>query len=174
MRLGEAVVGERRHLHEQLLGDLAGDPTLGHPVEQPLLELLHPLPAALGAHRLAQLVGLARREPGDVDRHLHQLLLEQRHPERLAQAVLEQRVQVRDRLLPVAAADVRVHRPALDRAGADQRDLDDEVVEPRAACSRGSVAIWARLSIWNTPTVSARQSIAYTSSSCGMVARSTS
>ena len=94
------------------------------------LQPLHPRRRALRAHRLAQLVGLGRREPGDVDRHLHQLLLEQRHAERLAEAVLEQRVEVRDRLLAVAPADVRVHRAALDRAGPDQRDLDDEVVEP--------------------------------------------
>ena len=40
---------------------------------------------------------------------------------------------------------------ALDRAGADDRDLDDEVVEARAGFSRGSMFICARLSTWNTP-----------------------
>ena len=38
-------------------------------------------------------------------------------------------MEVGDRLLAVAPADVRVHRPALDRARPDQRHLDDEVVE---------------------------------------------
>ena len=129
VRLGEAVVGERSQLHVQVVGDLAGDAPLGHAGVQPLLETLHPRRRALRAHRLAQLVGLRRREPGEVDRQLHQLLLEQRHAERALQAPLGQRVGVGDRLLPVAAADVGMHRPALDRAGADERDLDDEVVE---------------------------------------------
>ena len=42
----------------------------------------HPQLGALRRHRLAQLVGLGGAETRDGDRHLHQLLLEQRHPER--------------------------------------------------------------------------------------------
>ena len=68
-------------------------------------------------HGLAELVGLGGREPGDVDGHLHELLLEQRHPEGLGQGPLQQRVQVGHRLGAVAAADVGVDRTALDRAG---------------------------------------------------------
>ena len=81
------------------------------------------------AHGLAELIGLGSREPGGIDRHLHELLLEQRHPEGLRQAALETRVQVRNRLCPVTPAQVGVNRSSLDRAGTDQRDLDDEVVE---------------------------------------------
>ena len=47
-----------------------------------------------------------------------------------------------------------MHHVALDRAGADDRHLDHQVVE-RRGFSRGSIAICARDSIWNTPTVSA-------------------
>ena len=112
-----------------MVGDLAGDAALGHALVQARPQALHALAAALRAHRLAQLVGLSRREPGDVDRHLHELLLEQRHAERLVQRALEQRVQVGHRLGAVAPPDVGMHRPALDRPGADERDLDDEVVE---------------------------------------------
>ena len=39
-----------------------------------------------------KLIGLARGEAGDVDGELHELLLEQRHAERLLQRRLEQRV----------------------------------------------------------------------------------
>jgi hypothetical protein len=59
-------------------------------------------------------------------------------------------------LQPLAAAQIGMHHVALDRAGADDRDLDHQVVEG-AGLSRGSMVICARLSIWNTPTVSARQ-----------------
>ena len=50
-------------------------------------------------------------------------------PSVFAQAALERRVRVGDRLLAGAAPQVRVHRAALDRARADERDLDHEVVE---------------------------------------------
>ena len=100
-----------------------------HAVVEPGLQPLHLRGGPLGAHRPAQLVGLAGVEAGDVDGELHQLLLEQRDAQRLGQRLLHHRVVVGDRLLAVAAADVRVHRVALDRAGADQRDLDHQVVE---------------------------------------------
>jgi len=127
--LGEAVVGEGGHLGEDLLGDVAGDPALGHPVEQSLLQAFHPRTAALGPHRLTQLICFCRGEARNVDGHLHQLLLEQRHAERLGQRVLEQRVQIRDRLESVATADVWMHRTSLDRPGADERHLHNEVVK---------------------------------------------
>ena len=75
-------------------------------------------------------------------------------PSVFASARLDERMDVGDLLLAVAAPQVRVHRTALDRPGPDQRDLHHEVVEARGR-SRGSVAICARLSTWNTPTVSA-------------------
>ena len=87
------------------------------------------LDAALGAHRPAQQVGVVARAAADGHGDLHELLLEQRHPERPLQHRLERRVLVRDRLATRGAPDVRVHRATLDRAGADERDLDDEVVE---------------------------------------------
>ncbi len=127
--LGEAEVGEGGELVEDLVGHLALDAPLGHALVEPGPQPLHPLAAALRAHGLAQLVGLARGEPGHVDGHLHELLLEQRHAEGLGQRLLEQRVQVGDRLLAVAPTDVGVHRPALDRPGPDERDLDHQVVE---------------------------------------------
>ncbi len=50
-------------------------------------------------------------------------------PSVLARLRSKQRVQVSDRLGPVAPAQVGVNRPPLDRARADEGDLDDEVVE---------------------------------------------
>ena len=50
-------------------------------------------------------------------------------PRVFGEAVLETRVQVGHRLCPVAPAQVGMDRTSLDRAGADEGDLDDEVVE---------------------------------------------
>jgi hypothetical protein len=51
-----------------------------------------------------------------------------------------------------------MHHVALDRAGADDRHLDHQVVEA-ARRIRGRKFICARLSTWNTPRLSARQSM---------------
>ncbi len=127
--LREAVVGEGLDLAVDVLGDLGRDSALGHPAQQPLAQPGDPLVRALGAHRLAQPVGLGGAEPGAVDGELHHLLLEQRHPEGLAERVLHQRVRAVGRFGAGPAAQVRVDGTALDRAGADQRDLDHQVVE---------------------------------------------
>jgi hypothetical protein len=78
---------------------------------------------------LTELIGLGSRKAGGIDRHLHELFLEQRHPEGLRQAALKTRMQVRNRLCPVTPAQVGMNRSSLDRAGADESHLDDEVVE---------------------------------------------
>ena len=75
-----------------------------------LAQALHARTGAFRPHRLAQLVGLGRREPSNVDGHLHELFLKERHAECLGERVLEQRVQVRDRLEAVATPDVRGER----------------------------------------------------------------
>ena len=129
MALREPVVRERRQL---VVDDVARglvDTVRAHTFVEPGLQPLHPFGRTLRPHRLTQLVGLRRREPGDVDGHLHELFLEQRDAERLLQRLLEQRMQVGDGLEPVAAADVGMHRPTLDRTGADERHLDNQVVE---------------------------------------------
>ena len=48
-----------------------------------------------------------------------------------------------------------MHHVALDRAGPHDGHLDHQVVKAPGR-SRGSMVIWARLSIWKTPIVSAR------------------
>ena len=129
MALGEAEGRERLDLGEDVVGDRAGDAVGGHALIQPVAQPGHLLLAALGAHRPAHLVGLGRAAAGRVDGQPHQLLLEQRHAQGALQRRLQQRVRVGDRLQAVLAAQVRMHRVALDRAGPDQRDLDDQVVE---------------------------------------------
>ena len=56
----------------------------------------------------------------------------------------------------VAAVEVGVDELADDGAGADDGDLDDRCRRSMRGFMRGRVAIWARLSIWKTPMVSAR------------------
>ncbi len=84
MAFGEAEIGEGFQLLVDPVGHLAGDAVpLAHAVVEPATQSSHPLRGALGPHRPAQLVGLCGGEAGAVDRELHELLLKQRHPQRL-------------------------------------------------------------------------------------------
>ena len=100
-----------------------------HAVVEPPAQGLHALVAALGPHGLAELVGLARREPRGVHGHLHELLLEQGHAQGLAAAPSPAAGAGRWLLQLLAPPDVGVHRPALDGPGPDERHLHHQVVE---------------------------------------------
>ncbi|MNQ46344.1 hypothetical protein D3C85_601570 [compost metagenome] len=82
-----------------------------------------------GRHGAPQLIGLARRVVGGDYRQLHDLLLEQRNPQGALEDDLEFRGGIDDRLLAIAAAQVGMNHVPLDRPGADDGDLDHQVVE---------------------------------------------
>lgn len=77
----------------------------------------HALRRALGAHGLAQGVGLGGAEAGGVDGDLHELLLEEGDPEGLGQGRPEGVVEVVDLLPAEPAADVGGDGVSLDGAG---------------------------------------------------------
>ena len=128
--LGEPEAGERGDLPEELLGRLLGHPRLAEAaLDELAMELLHLPRRAPGAHRPAEAVRAGRREPGDLDGDLHDLLLVEDHAHRLGEDRLQARVEVGHRLQALLPAQVRVDGVALDRAGPDDRDLHDEVVQ---------------------------------------------
>ena len=145
-------------LHDLFL-PRADDAVLRHAVAQPPLDLLHALDRALEAHGAPQLLGLAAGEVGHHHRHAQDLLLEDRHAERAREDRLQAGMRIGDFLALQAALEEGVHHAADDRSRADDRHLDDEVVEVVGAL-RGSEAICARLSTWKTPTVSAARIMA--------------
>ena len=139
MAFREAEIGERLQLFVGPVDHLVGGAVqLAHAVVEPAPQPSHAFGRTLGAHGAPQLVGLGGGEAGAVDRELHQLLLKQRHPQRLSQRRLHGRVVVDNRVQAVAPPDVGVHRPALDGPGTDQRDLHHQVVEdPRPQARQG-------------------------------------
>ena len=102
----------------------------------------------------------AGRETGRLDRQSHRLLLEERHAQRLFQHAADGLVGKIHRLLVVAAAEIGMDHVTLDGTGADDGHFDYQVVKTFRLASRGSMLIWARLSIWKTPIVSARRIMA--------------
>ena len=127
--LGEAVGAEALDLAEAAFGEVGRVAVRGHAGEEALAEGVDGADVLEGGERAAQPVGLVGGEAGADDGDLHRLLLEERHAEGLAEHLAERVGGERDLLLAAAAAQVGVHHVALDRAGADDRHLDDEVVE---------------------------------------------
>ena len=162
MAFRKAEIGERLQLFVDPVDHLVGDAVqFAHAVVEPATQPSHPLGRPLGPHGAAQLVGLGGGEAGAVDRQLHQLLLEQRHPQRLSQCRLHRRVVVGDRVDAVAPPDVGVHRPALDGPGPDQRDLDHQVVEhPRLQPGQGG-HLRARLHLEHPDGIGALQHLVH-------------
>jgi hypothetical protein len=111
-----------------------------------------------GGERAPQTVGLLGREARADDGDLHGLFLEERHAEGLAQDLAQGVGGEVHLLLAVAAAEVGVDHVALDRPGADDRDLDHEVVEGARPHPGQEVHLGAA-STWKTPRESALQSM---------------
>jgi hypothetical protein len=147
VRLGKAVLAEAQDLLVDLPREILAEAARGHAVDQALLELLQSAAAPPRGHRAPQVVGLARREARGDDRELHHLLLEDRHAERALEHALHRVVRVGDGLEALPPAQVRMHHAALDRTGAHDRDLDDEIVEARGLEARQHRLLRARFDL---------------------------
>ncbi len=129
MALGEAVGAESLDLGEAAFGELHVVAVPRHAGEEAVAELADIAVLLERRERAAQAIGLLGREAGADDRDLHRLLLEERHAEGLAQHLAQRVGGEGHLLLAVPAAQERVQHVPLDRAWADDRDLDDQIVE---------------------------------------------
>ena len=151
VRLREAEAREADELVVDLVRQRRATPFAGRALDEAVAVGLERGLAPLAAHRPAQPLGLAHREPRERHRHVEHLVLEDDDAERRAERLLEQRMVGRRDVRRVlaqllAALDVGVDRLALDRPRPHERDLDGhdvvEVLGPRAqddsASARGS------------------------------------
>ena len=129
MRLGKAVIGEALEHMEELLGGVAIDAVVNHAVDELCMHRFHALARALMPHCAAELIGLAGREAGRLDRQSHSLLLKERHAERAFQHRFEFGVRIRNRLEPRTPAQKRMDHLALNRPRPNDRNLHDDVVK---------------------------------------------
>ena len=127
---GEAVLAEALDLLEAALGEVQWVAALGHASDDLAAEVVDDLLAGLpGGDGAAELVGLVGGEAGGDDGQGHGLFLEERDAEGLAEDGADFVIRETDGLQAVAAAEVGVDHVALDGAGADDGDFDDQVVE---------------------------------------------
>ena len=129
MAFGEPEVSESFDLAVDVVGDLAGDAVARHPRIELLPQRFDAFDPAFGAHGAPQQVGVFARASADRHRHLHQLLLKHRYPERALERFFELRMQVGDLFFAELAPDERMHGTALDGPWPHHRDLHHQVVE---------------------------------------------
>ena len=134
VRLREAEAGEADELVVDKVGHLLLDTVPDGTLDEARPVGLERGEAALAAHRTPQPFRLPHREPGERDRDVEHLVLEdddtERRAERLAQRLVVDRVDERGVLAQQAPVlDVGVHRLPLDRPRPHERDLHREVVD---------------------------------------------
>ena len=128
--LGEAVLAEALDLAEAALGELALVAVADHAGDELLAEGVDGADVAEGGHGAAQPVGLVGREAGR--RRWRSASPAPGTAARRGSCRAPPSAPRRDRStgsLPVAPAQVGMHHVALDRPGAHDRHLDDEIVE---------------------------------------------
>ncbi len=129
MALGESVFTKSLNLGKDRLGKFALVAARQHAVDDSSMKGVESAFASPGGHRTAQLIGLARGEPGREDGDLHHLFLKNRDPERALERRTDFVARIVDPLQSLATAQVRVNHAALDRTRPDDGDLDHEIVE---------------------------------------------
>ena len=154
VRLVEGVVLRGLHVLPQLLRDGGGNVVLRAPLEELILERGHERVDLL-ADRLAQRLRLGRREPGELLRDLHVLLLVDADRVRLAGDRLEARVGERHLLAPCLSR--RVHRDVAHRPGPIEGDERDQVLELRRLDGAQRLAHARRLELEHAGRVAARE-----------------
>ena len=136
MAFGKTIAAKALNLFVTAFGKILLIAALHHAIDHLVLILRHGAGIAEGRHCAAQAIGLIRRKRGGDHRQFHRLFLKQRDTKRAGQDIVQLLGVMRrggggifDLLLPVAPPQIRVDHVALNRAGANNRDLDDEVVK---------------------------------------------
>ncbi len=131
--LAEPERGERLEHLPCLLDQLLGVAAAQRSGEEPDPRLRHPLDVTQGTPRL---VGLGEGAAGELGDHLDDLLVEDHDPVGLLEDRAEVLVQVARPRPALLGVEVRGDHVALDRAGPEQGDVGDDVLEglqPRLA-----------------------------------------
>ncbi|MPL91562.1 hypothetical protein SDC9_37637 [bioreactor metagenome] len=157
MAFGETVIGKALDLRETGLGHLARIAVRLHPADEAGVMGADRAHAAERGERAAQLVGLLGGIAGADHRDLHRLLLKQRHAKGLCRDRGQRRAEGLGRLEPLTAADIGFDHAALDRAGADDRHLDHQIVEGGGLHPRQEVHLRSAFDLEHPHGIGARQ-----------------
>ena len=129
MAFGKPVAAEPLDLGKAADGEIGIIATFQHPADKAVTKPADGAHALEGGQRAAQPVGLGRGKAGRDHGDLHRLFLKQRHPIGAAQNLHHGGAQILDLFPALPAVDEGMHHAALDRTGADDGDLADQIVE---------------------------------------------
>ncbi len=136
MAFGKAVFAETFDLFKAPFGEIPLVTPRRHALNHFGPEGMDRARVAEGSHGTAQLVRLRRRETGRDNGDAHGLFLKQRNAQGLAQNILQILGREFHPLLAGPAAQIGVDHVALDGTGADDGDLDHQVIEIARAQAR--------------------------------------
>ena len=159
MAFGKAVAAKTLDLGKAALGEIIIIAIGAHPAQKAGTEFRHAPVFLECGQRPAQPVGLLRRKARTGDGDLHRLFLEQRHAQRLAQDAAQIVGGKADRLLAVPPPDEGVDHVALNGAGADDRDLDHQIVETARAHTRQEIHLRAAFDLKDAQRVGFAQHV---------------
>src|SRR6478672_9678218 len=129
MRLGKAVVSECHNVCGDFVLYVLVDAAFGHAGAEAFFDLCETFVGAFETERTAKLFGLAARKSRDLHRHPKKLFLKKWYTKRAFQDRFERGVNIIDRLFPLTPCEITTQHLADDRARADDRDLNDEVIK---------------------------------------------
>src|SRR5581483_10495185 len=128
VRLVEAIARERLHLVEDLARLIGVDFAFDGALDEALALLRHLLGIFL-PHRAAENIGFAHAVAGEDARDLHHLLLVDDDAVGVFQSLLQARVEIFNLLAAVLALNVLLRHATVERAGTEERDERDDVLE---------------------------------------------
>ena len=126
---GKAVERERSDWLYDLVLCLRADAIACHALSQLYFDFFHARFRTFEAERTPQFFGFATAKARADHRHLEQLFLKERHPQRALQHEFKRRMRIFDRLASQPAIQVRMDHIADNRTGPNDRNLHDNVIK---------------------------------------------
>ena len=126
---GKAIAAEPFDLAETARREISVIPVRRHPAHEPVVKRADAAMFLERGQRAAQPIRFVGRKSGTDDGDLHRLFLKKRHAQRLAQNLAQRIGGEADLFLAIPAPDERMHHVALNGAGADNGDLDHQIVK---------------------------------------------
>ncbi|MNZ66331.1 hypothetical protein D3C78_845520 [compost metagenome] len=129
MAFRKTIAAEPFELLEDTFGKFLLITTLHHARDELFPEFGNGTHILEGRHGSAQLVRLICGKTGAIHGDPHGLLLKQRNTHRLFQNIFQFRFFITNRLLSLSATQIGMHHIPLNGAGANNGDLNDEVIK---------------------------------------------
>jgi len=150
---GKTITTKTLHLFKNTVGIIKAVTIFQHALNHLVFKPEQGAVLAPAGHGPAQLVCFAATEPGGHHHQLDDLFLKNRNAQCSLQHALDARIRIIDCFLVVSSAQVGMHHVTLNRAGADNRHFNDQIVESFRFKTRQHVHLCPRLHLKHADAV---------------------